>query len=128
MDPRHLNRIKTVQNLFAYSYQSHKDSLPYPDEVKTKKIIAKLSKIDEFIKKFAPRYPLENIAKTDLAILRMSVYDLVFEKKIPIKVTIDEAVELAKELSGEKSFAFINAVLGKILNNSKTTPRGGEKL
>ncbi len=118
MDQRHLQRIKIVQNLFAYSYNS-KNSLPYPDEVKTQKIIAKLEKIDQFITKFAPRYPLKNIAKTDLSILRMSIYELLFEKKTPEKVTINEAVELAKELSGEKSYAFINAVLGKILSHLK---------
>lgn len=125
MDPRHLKRIKIVQNLYAFSFNKHKtaaasdklgSNLPYPEETKTPKIIAKLGAIDQLIKKYAPRYPLDNIARTDLSILRMSVYELIYERKTPQKVAINEAVELAKELSGENSFAFINAVLGKILN------------
>jgi len=124
MDPRHIKRIKIVQNLFAFSFR-HKaapdfkkllSKLPFPEETKTHKIIAKLDSLDQLIKKYAPRYPLNNIAKTDLSILRMSVYELIYERKTPQKVAVNEAVELAKELSGENSFAFINAVLGKILN------------
>ena len=115
MDPRHLQRIKTIQNLFAESYTDLKNNLPHPNDEKTKEIVKHLSKIDQFIKKFAPRYPLHNIAKTDLSILRLSIYELMFEKKVPKKVIIDEAIELAKELSGEKSYAFVNAVLGNIL-------------
>ena|SRR3989338_4715429 len=124
MDQRHLKRIKIVQNLFAYSYKKLRVTLPYPEETKTQKIVAKLATIDKLIREYAPRYPLNNIARTDLAILRMSIYELRFERKIPEKVAIDEAVRLAKELSGEKSYAFINAVLGKILNELKSNPQG----
>ena len=133
MDPRHLQRIKIVQNLYAFSFAKHKPSstfeksqhkLPYPKDKNTKNIIQKLNEIDLIIKKFAPRYPLQNIARTDLSILRMCVFDLIFNKSIPVKVTIDEGVRLAKELSGEKSYAFINAVLGKILNESQSNPQG----
>lgn len=122
MDQRHLQRIKIIQNLFAYTYSRLNRNLPFPEDSKTKKIINKLAKIDQFIKTYAPRYPLENIAKADLSILRLSIYELVFEKKIPPKVSIDEAIELTKELSGDKSYAFVNAVLGKIMD--KTHPQG----
>lgn len=120
MDPRHLARIKTIQNLFAQSFAELKHNLPYPDDEKTKKIVIKLKAIDGLIHKYAPRYPLKNIAKTDLSILRLSIYELMFEKKTPKKVVIDEAIELAKELSGEKSYGFVNAVLGTILKNIST--------
>ena len=116
MDPRHVRRIKIIQNLFAYSFENLQGNLPFPDEPKSKKIIADLDPIDKYIKTHAPRYPLKNISKIDLAILRASVYELMLEKKTPQKVIINEAVELAKELSGENSYAFINAVLGKIMN------------
>lgn len=116
MDQRHLQRTKIVQNLFAYSFKT-KNKLPFPEDPKTAKIISKLKTIDNLIEKYAPRYPLANISRTDLSILRVSIFDLVVEKKTPKKVVINEAVELAKELSGENSYAFINAVLGKILND-----------
>jgi N utilization substance protein B len=84
-------------------------------------IIKHLKKVDNLISANAPRYPLKNVSRTDLAILRLSVFDLIIDKKIPEKVIIDEAVILAKELSGERSYAFVNAVLGKILSNTKIT-------
>lgn len=71
MDPRHLQRIKIVQNLFAYSHTRYKtlpgynkllNNLPYPKDSKTKKIITKLTAIDQYIKTYAARYPLENLS------------------------------------------------------------------
>ncbi len=117
MDPRHQKRIETVQNLYAWAYKAGK--LPYPDDKKTKQILGKITSIDKYISKNAPKYPLDKIAKTDLAILRLSVYDLIFDRQLPDKVVIDEAVELAHELSGEKSYSFVNAVLGKVLTQKK---------
>jgi N utilization substance protein B len=49
-----------------------------------------------------------------LAILQLAIYELLIEKKEPPKVIIDEAVELAKEFGSEKSYAFVNAILGKV--------------
>lgn len=77
-----------------------------------------LSKIDPLIEKSAPAFPLEGIAKIDVAILRLATFELLFEKKEPPKVIIDEAVELAKEFGGEGSPAFVNGVLGTLLKNS----------
>ncbi len=121
MDQRHLQRIKTIQNLFAFSFNGSKTKFPFANDKKTLAVIKNLKKIDSLIIKFAPRYPIDKIAKSDLSILRLSVYELAIEKKIPHKVAINEAVELSKELSGEKSYAFINAVLGKILDYDQTT-------
>jgi len=54
-----------------------------------------------------------------LSILRLAVFELLIDKKEPTKVVINEAVEIAKELGNERSFAFINAVLGSI-NTTKS--------
>ncbi len=118
MDPRHAQRIKTIQNLFALSFDSLSNNLPYPHDPKTTEIQSHLKEIDEQIRSYAKKYPLQKIAKTDLAILRLSIYELIMEKKQPEKVIIDEAIELAKELSGQKSYGFVNAVLGKVLENT----------
>lgn len=116
MDPRHQQRIKIIQNLYSQTFNNVSDNLPYPEDAATKKIIKQTKKIDEDIKKYAPKFPLDKITKTDLAILRWAVFELA-QKKLPPKVIINEAVELAKELSSERSFAFVNAVLGKVLEN-----------
>lgn len=115
-DPRHLKRIKIIQNLFAYSFRNKdKVNLPYPTNKKTKLIIKEINKIDSLINKYAEKYPIEKIAKADLAVLRWAIYEL-GQKKLPIKVIIDEAVELGKEFGGDRSFAFVNAILGKVLS------------
>lgn len=109
MDSRHKKRIKIVQELFSQEFinQSNLSN-------KTKLILKSVHKLDLLIKSYASKHPIEKIAKTDLAILRLAIYELKIEKKEPAKVIINEAVELAKELGSEKSYAFINAVLGKI--------------
>ena len=52
--------------------------------------------------------------KVDLSILRLAVYEMKWDEDVPVKVAINEAVELAKRFSGEEGPAFINGVLGKI--------------
>ena len=114
MDPRHELRIKIVQQLFALSFLKSKDQ---PIDGKTKQVIKNISKINSLIKKYAPKYPLGKIAKVDLAILQLAIFELMFEKKQPAKVIINEAVELAKELGSDKAYSFVNAVMGKVYNN-----------
>ncbi len=115
MDPRHELRVKIVQQLFALSFLGTKDQLI---DSKTKQVIKNIADINSLIKKYAPKYPLDRIAKVDLAILQLAVFELMIEKKQPAKVIIDEAVELAKELGSDKAYAFVNAVLGKVYNVS----------
>jgi transcription antitermination protein NusB len=117
MDPRHELRLKVIQQLFALSFLKSKDQLV---DSKTKLVMKNIPKINILIEKYAPKYSLDKIAKVDLAILQLAIFELMFEKQEPAKVIIDEAVELAKELGSDKSYAFVNAVLGKIYtDNSK---------
>ena len=108
-DPRHLKRRRIVKQLFAESF-THQTQL----KKFTNKILKKKKMIDAKIQKAAPIWPVEKLNKIDLAILRLSVYELEYTKTPP-KVIIDEAVELAKEFATENSPAFINGVLGAIL-------------
>lgn len=114
---RHQARIKIIQNLFSWEFVKNFNNPPYIAETKAKKIIEKTDKIDLLIKKYAPRYPLEEISKVDLAILRWAIYEILFDKKLPYKVVIDEAVELAKELSSENGYSFVNGVLGSLIKD-----------
>lgn len=110
LDPRHKIRQDIVQNLFSYSFLKQKVTVP-----KAQNIIDKLSQIDKKITKIAPEFPIEKINKTDLAILRLAIYELQFEKETPPKVVVDEAIELAKEFGGDSSPGFVNGALGKLL-------------
>lgn len=74
-----------------------------------------LDKIDQLIGKCAPDRPISQINKIDLSILRLSAFELIIEKTAPLKVVIDEAVELGKEFGSDSSPSFINGVLGKFV-------------
>ncbi|MCX7881299.1 MAG: transcription antitermination factor NusB [Patescibacteria group bacterium] len=117
MDKRHQKRIKIIQNLYALTFKNLKDNLPDKNLTIIKDICQYQNDIDQMIKKYAAKFSLDKIAKIDLAILRWGTYELKIRKKLPPKVIIDEAIELAKELANEKSYAFVNAVLGKIMND-----------
>ena len=110
-DPRHKRRQKIIQDLFAWDFNKKTPLNPSVQE-----IIDKIEKIDQTIKNCAPKWPLEKINRADLAILRLAIYELFFNKNIPDKVAIDEAVELAKEFGSENSPGFINGALGAAYN------------
>ncbi len=80
-----------------------------------------LKKINNIIKSAAPEWPLEQIAIVDRNVLRIGVYELVFgdQKKVPPKVAINEAIELAKAFGGESSGKFVNGVLGTLYQKDK---------
>lgn len=109
-DPRHLHRIKLMQELFSWNFHP---KAKFSGEIK--KIKAKLKKIDALIQKSAPDRPITQINKIDLAILRLSVFELIIEKSTPPKVVIDEAVELGKEFGSDSSPSFINGALGQLV-------------
>lgn len=73
-----------------------------------------MTELDDTLRPLAPEWPLEQISRIDHTILRLSMYELfkMPESNIPSKVTINEAVELAKSFGAENSSKFINGVLG----------------
>lgn len=75
--------------------------------------------LDKMIRKASKNWRVERMSRVDRSILRLSAYELMFMDEIPPKVTIDEAVELAKKFGTEESSAFINGVLDNIFNNLK---------
>jgi len=113
LDPRHQKRVKKFKKLFAYSFGA--DNFTKKESPKLFLIIDKLSEIDNYIQGAAPDWPVERLNKVDLAILRLSVYELLIEKKTPPKVVIDEAVELGKRYGSESTAKFVNGVLGTLI-------------
>lgn len=73
--------------------------------------------IDIELEKYLVNWKISRISKIDLTIMRICTYEIMFESDIPDNVSINEALELAKKYSDEKSAAFINGVLDKILKN-----------
>lgn len=79
-----------------------------------KGVQANRQQIDEIIKQYAPEWPLDQIALIDRNILRIAIYELVIDGTVPVKVAINEAIELAKTFGSESTPRFINGVLGTL--------------
>lgn len=111
-DPRHLKRQKIVQEIFAWSYEPSNTV-----SVASQEVINRLPEIDQIISQNAPKWPIEKINRIDISVLRMAVSEIQNDKDTPVKVIIDEAIELAKEFGSEASGSFVNGVLGSIIKN-----------
>ena len=134
MANRHLSRSVVLQTLFewdfrnckkdladealqrnAHEFASGAGDLPFMEEL-LDGTIARKSDLDMVIEKAAPEWPLDRIALVDRNVLRLGLYELLFSdrEKVPAKVAINEAIELAKNFGGENSGRFVNGVLGAV--------------
>jgi len=94
-----------------------------------------LYKIDPLLEEFAPAFNKEQTPAVDRSILRLGTYELLYERDVPPKVAINEAVELAKRFGGERSGSFVNGVLGRVLERREAgagrgsaAPEGGSEI
>jgi len=71
-------------------------------------------RLDETIRKTAPAWPLDQVAAVDRNILRLAIFEILIDNRVPMRAAINEAVELAKEFGGEASPKFVNGVLGSV--------------
>jgi N utilization substance protein B len=140
---RHLGRIVALQTLYEEDFRKEVNDPSvvldeilernigrYDETIEDKAFIEELvhgiaarqAELDDVIRPVAPEWPIEQIARMDRVILRIGVYELLFEKGVPPKVAINEAVELAKAFGGDNSSKFINGVLGTVLRNQEDKP------
>jgi transcription antitermination protein NusB len=77
-------------------------------------VIQNIDAIDSIIVETAPEWPIAQITVIDRNVLRLGIFELMFAKKIPPKVAINEAVEMGKRFGGESSGKFVNGVLGTL--------------
>lgn len=82
--------------------------------------IENIEKIDETIKSHLNNWDFSRLNKVDLAVLRISVYPLLFQQDMPSTIIIDEAVDISKEYGSDDSFKFINAILDSIKKSCRT--------
>ena len=133
-DPRHNARRVALAALFSWSVLSQdlaKSAKRAAKTLKTNKLDKELTRflvcgvvenknhLDEIIIETAPEWPIEQIAKIDLIILRIAIFELLIAQNVPPKVAIDEAVELAKEFGSDSSGKFVNGVLGTVVEKKK---------
>lgn len=86
------------------------------EEVKKKAmaVCEKREEIDRILDDASVGWKTDRMSRADLAILRLGVYELLFDESIPAGVAINEAVLLAKKFGGDDSFSFVNGILGKV--------------
>ena len=77
-------------------------------------VVNNQEKLDQQIIKHAPEWPIAQITIVDRNVLRLGIFELLYDQKVPNKVAINEAIELAKAFGGESSGKFVNGVLGAI--------------
>lgn len=100
-----------------------------PDEVRAfaesrlEGILEHRQEIDQHIQKAAPTWPLEQISRIDLNILRLAIFEILFDNEVPLKVAINEAIELAKTFGSDNSPKFVNGVLGAVVSESQSQAR-----
>jgi N utilization substance protein B len=78
------------------------------------KVVQNREEIDRPIQKFAPAWPIGQISIIDRNILRLAIFEILFDNKVSVKVAINEAVELAKKFGSDNSPRFVNGVLGSV--------------
>lgn len=87
-------------------------------EIRTKleRLIVNLPDIDTKISECSKGWKIDRIAKAELAILRLAIYEAEYDDSVPVGVAVNEAVELAKQYGEESGASFVNGILGKIVN------------
>jgi len=86
-------------------------------QILAKGVLENSNKLDSLISEHAPEWPLDQVAVIDRNILRIALWEVAFYRKTPLKVGINEAVELAKLFGTDSSPRFINGVLGSLAEN-----------
>lgn len=89
------------------------EALTFAQEL-VKGVLEHKKKIDSLIQEAAPLWPIGQIAMVDRNILRIAIFEILFDNKVPVKAAINEAVELAKAFGSENSAKFVNGVLGTL--------------
>lgn len=108
--------IEEQVDLFLEDLKGQDATKKAKDEVKSRfmEVVAKLPEIDTIIKEKAEGWSFERLAKADLSILRLAIYEIVFDEKVPNGVAINEAVELARKYGSDNSYRFINGILSSV--------------
>ncbi|EYE89698.1 transcription antitermination protein NusB [Fervidicella metallireducens AeB] len=74
-----------------------------------------ITKIDEYIERYSKGWKINRIAKVDLAIMRLAIYEMLYREDVPNVVAVNEAIELAKKFGGDNSPNFVNGILGNVI-------------
>ncbi len=129
-NPRRKARIIALQALYEVDSSKHSPSKVLERLLQEKPLSEDLAafacdlvegvirnklRIDKIIESFAPTFPIDQIAIVDRNLLRLAIFEVLFDNKVPVKVAINEAVEMAKIFGSDSSRRFVNGVLGSVV-------------
>ncbi len=138
MKVRHRARIVALQALFEADCTHHHLSvalarrledvmLPEAGVSFARELVAGVEahreQLDGLIGQYAPEWPVDQIAIIDRNVLRLAIFEVLMRDDTPVKVAINEAVELAKEFGSDSSGRFVNGVLGSLVASETSTGR-----
>ncbi len=141
MKARHQARIVALQALYEIDCAHHPPGavlerrlvevrLPSAAVSFSRRLVSGVLKyqpvLDVFIHRHAPEWPLEQMAYIDRNILRMAVFEFAVDGRTPVKVAINEAVELAKAFGSDSAPRFVNGVLGALVEHKEAIAQAGE--
>jgi len=113
--------VADVLRRHAEAQRLSESVIAYADEL-VRGVLAHLDQIDDAIQGAAHDWPLTQMARIDKNILRLAIYEILFNNAVPAKAAINEAVELAKLFGSDTSSRFVNGVLGTIFSRSQGSP------
>ncbi|MCM3002422.1 transcription antitermination factor NusB [Priestia koreensis] len=125
---RRTAREKALQALFQCDLGKMEPAEAIQNVIKTDKVdeflellvlgtVENQQEIDELLRNNLEKWTLERVAAVDRAILRLAIFEIKYKEDIPVNVTMNEALELAKNFSDEQSSRFINGVLSRVLTS-----------
>lgn len=111
------NDIEEMKEQCSFFFDDIDNPISEPDmaaiQDKFDRIMEKLNEIDSQINERAKGWSTDRMAKVDLTIIRLAVYEILFDETVPTGVAINEAVELAKKFGQDSSFSFVNGILAR---------------
>jgi N utilization substance protein B len=134
---RHRGRALTLQALYEADQSGHDPAISIERLIEderagtepaafARRLVAGVkqsrAQIDGYIRGSAPQWPLDQLAVVDRNILRIAIYEMLIENETPVRVAVNEAVELAKAFGSDASSRFVNGVLGAL--SAHTQQRG----
>lgn len=138
MRVRHRARVAALQAMYEIDSSGHSpdvvieqrlkdDDLPESGAKFARELVQGVKthqdRLDTLIGRYAPEWPVDQIATIDRNVLRISIYEILFCPDTPTKVAINEAVELAKQFGSDSSGRFVNGVLGTLVAREGTTKK-----
>lgn len=114
---------ETGEEVLASFYENTEDEVSSEDKEYIEGCVTGFEQnrevIDTYISKYSKEWKISRIAKVDLAIMRLSIYEMMQREDVPDNVSVNEAVELSKKYSSDNSFSFVNGILGNVIKEFK---------